>query len=178
MMLLTATVDAQDRKALDEKLQLRPPPVHLPESIHYSTWRKVCFKGSDGATLCRTTSTGTDVAGVVVVRVDLIERADAPLARLQLFVPQGLSVQAGVKVSVDQGAPTIVPYTFCLTNICIAAASITPSAVKEMEPGQTLRIEQTDFDSSPVTINIPLGQFAAAHNGPPAASYDFNLDTE
>jgi invasion protein IalB len=176
LMILTTTAGAQEQKGPDETLQTKPPRVHLPQSIHYSTWRKLCFKGSDDVTLCRTTSTGTDEKDVVVIRVDLIERADSPAARFQLFVPQGLSLQAGVKLIVDQDAPNLLPYTFCLTNICIAADPAAPSTIKEMESGQMLTIEQLDFNASPVRINIPLSQFAAAHQGPPAASYNFNLD--
>ncbi len=178
LMVLTATVGAQEQKGPDETLQIKPPRVHVPQHIHYSAWRKVCSKGSDGVTLCRTTSTGTDETNVVVTRVDLIERTDKPAARLQLFVPQGLSLQAGVKAIVDQGAPNLFPYNFCLTNICIAAGPADPNTIKEMETGQTLTIEQVDFNPSTVRINIPLSQLAAAHIGPPAASYDFNLDTE
>jgi hypothetical protein len=45
-----------------------------------------------------------------------------------------------------------------------------------MESGQTLKIELSDFNSSRVAMNFPLNQFAAAHKGPPAETYDFNLD--
>jgi invasion protein IalB len=179
LTLLTVTAMAQERKGIDERLQFEPPRVHLPQVTQYSTWRKLCFKGSDGATLCRTTSTGTDEIGQVVLRVDLIERADGPPARLQLFLPQGLSLQAGVKVTIDQGEATPFPYNFCLTNICIAAGPVIPSTIKEMESGKTLNIQQTGlFKSSPVTTKVPLDQFAAAHKGPPAASYDFDLDAD
>jgi len=92
--LLPTTAVAQQRQlptnsAQNEKLPLQPPRVQLPENVQYSSWRKVCFKGSDGATLCRTTSSGTQDNGEVVVRVDLIERPESGVARLQLFVPQG-----------------------------------------------------------------------------------------
>jgi invasion protein IalB len=161
----------------NEDVQFRPPRVQLPPNIQYSTWRKLCFKGSDGATLCRTTSAGTEDNGQVVVRVDLIERADGAdrTARLQLFVPQGLNLAMGVKATVDQGAPAKIQYNWCLTNICIAADSASPKLIGEMESGQTLKIEQADFNSSTVAMNIPLDQFAAAHNGPPAEVYDFNI---
>jgi hypothetical protein len=48
--------------------------------------------------------------------------------------------------------------------------------IGEMESGQILKIEQTDFNGSAVAMNFPLNQFAAAHKGPPAETYDFNLD--
>ncbi len=164
----------------NENLQFQPPQVHLPQNVRYSAWRKLCFKGSDGTTLCRTTSTGTEDTGEVVVRVDLIERADGTdrTARLQLFVPQGLNLAMGVNATVDQGAPTKIPYNWCLTNICIAADRASAKLIGEMESGQILRIKQADFNSSTVTTNVPLNQFAAAHKGPPAETYDFNLDDD
>ena len=184
-MLLATTVMAQDRQlptnpARNADLQFRPPRVQLPQNIQYSAWRKLCFKGSDGATLCRTTSTGTEASGEVVVRVDLIERPagaerSGGAARLQLFVPQGLNLAMGVNATIDQGAPTKIQYNWCLTNICIAADSASPKLIGEMETGQTLKIEQTDFNSSTVAMNVPLAQFAAAHKGPPAETYDFSL---
>jgi invasion protein IalB len=174
-MLLAASAGAQEGKHLNDRLVVEPPRVHLPQNIQYSAWRKLCFKGSDGVTLCRTTSTGTDEVGQVVLRADLIERADGP-ARLQLFVPQGFSLQAGINVIIDQGAPTQLPYNYCLSNICIAAGPATPSLVAEMNSGKTLKVEQTDFNSSPIALNVSLDQFAAAHKGPPAATYDFDMN--
>jgi hypothetical protein len=37
-------------------------------------------------------------------------------------------------------------------------------------------LEQADVNGSAVAMNFPLDQFAAAHKGPPAETYDFNLD--
>jgi len=149
----------------------------VPENIQYSTWRKLCFASSDGTTTCRTTSTGTDDLDQVLVRVDLIERADGP-ARLQLFVPQGANLNHGVKVTVDQGSSTQVPFNWCLTNICIAARAIDPTVAAQMEAGQQLKLELTDLNFSSVAINLPLKQFAAVHKEPPAQTFDFKLDQE
>jgi invasion protein IalB len=162
--------------AQNQDLRVRPPRVQLPKNIEYSAWRKLCFKGSDGATLCRTTSSGTQDTGEVAVRVDLIERPEGGAARLQLFVPQGGNLAMGVKAIVDQAVPTKFPYNFCLTNICIAADHVSPNLIGEMESGQTLKIELSDFNGSAVAMNFPLNQFAAAHKGPPAETYDYNLD--
>ena len=81
----------------------------------------------------------------------------------------------GVKAIVDQTAPTKFPYNFCLTNICIAADHVSPKLIGEMESGQTLKIELSDFNSSTVAMNFPLNQFAEARKGSPAETYDFNL---
>jgi invasion protein IalB/dienelactone hydrolase len=176
----TATLLGQDVSSSSPRQELQeagPPRVRLPENIQYSTWQKLCFDSSDGTTLCRTTSSGTDELDQVLVRVDLIERADGP-ARLQLFVPQGANLQHGVKVTVDQGSTTEVPFTWCLTNICIAARAIDPTVAAQMEAGQQLKLELTDLNFSSVAINLPLKQFAAVHKGPPAQTFDFKLDQE
>ena len=176
----TATLLGQHVSSSSPRQELqeaRPPRVRLPENIQYSTWQKLCFDSSDGTTLCRTTSSGTDELDQVLVRVDLIERADGP-ARLQLFVPQGANLQHGVKVTVDQGSTTEVPFIWCLTNICIAARAIDPTVAAQMEAGQQLKLELTDLDFSSVAINLPLKQFAGVHKGLPAQTFDFKLDQE
>ena len=181
-MLLATPAVAQQRQfpknsdKIEDYEAFQPPRVQLPKDIKYSAWRKLCFKGSDGATLCRTTSAGTEDTGEVVVRVDLIERLGSDAARLQLFVPQGFDLTTGVTATVDQAAPTKFPYNFCLTNICIAADHVSPKLIGDMESGQTLKIELSDFNSSTVAMNLPLSQFAEAHKGPPAETYDYNLD--
>jgi invasion protein IalB len=178
-MLLATSAIAQQRKsptANIEDFEVQPPRVQLPKDIQYSAWRKLCFKGSDGAKLCRTTSSGTEDSGETVVRVDLIERVGSQVARLQLFVPQGFDLTKDVMARIDQAAPTRFPYTFCLTNICIAADHVGAEVIGELESGQILKIEQADFYSSTVALNIPLNQFAAAHQGPPAETFNFDID--
>jgi invasion protein IalB/pimeloyl-ACP methyl ester carboxylesterase len=154
-----------------------PPRLSLPQNIRYSDWQKLCFDSSDKTTICRTTSTGTDDLDQVIVRVDLIERADGR-ARLQLFVPQGANLQEGVKVKIDQGSSTRIPLNWCLTNICIAAGPVGPALIAELENGKELKLELTSLTSSPVSINLPLSQFAAMRKAPPAQTYNFGPDEE
>ena len=172
----SAMAQQPTNSAQREEVLVRPPHVKLPKDIQYSAWRKICFKGSDGATLCRTTSSGTQDNGEVAVRIDLIERPEGGAARLQLFVPQGGSLAMGVNATIDQAVPTKFPYNFCLTNICIAADHVSPKLIGEMESGQILKIEQADLNGSAVAMSFPLDQFAAARKGPPAETFDFNLD--
>ena len=49
--------------------------------------------------------------------------------------------------------------------------------VAEMESGQELKLELTDLNSSSVSTDLPLNQFAAARNAP-AQTYDFELDED
>jgi invasion protein IalB len=124
-----------------------------------------------------TTSTGTDDLDQVA-RVDLIQRADGP-ARLQLFVPQGADLQQGVKVTIDKGRPTQIPFNWCLTNnICIAAAPAKASLVAELESGKNLKLELTDLNSPSVALTLSRDQFAAVRKGVPKQTFDFGLDED
>jgi invasion protein IalB/pimeloyl-ACP methyl ester carboxylesterase len=161
-----------------EEFQIKPPRVKLPQKIQYTEWQKLCFDSSDGTTICRTTSTATDDLDQVAARVDLIHRADGP-ARLQLFVPQGANLQRGVNVTIDdKGPPTTIPFNWCLTNICIAAAPVQASLIAKLESGKKLKLELTDLNSSSVALTLSLDQFAAVRKGAPAQTFDYGLDEE
>ena len=144
--------------------------------IKYSDWRRFCFKPAGTKMVCRTTISGTWETGQTAVRIDLIEREGDGTARLQIFLPVGLYLQAGVKLTVDQGSPYRIPYVWCLTNACIAADLTDPKAIREMESGQTLLLEVVDSNVLAITTSLPLNQFAAIHQGAPTQIFDQAID--
>src|SRR5712672_2521161 len=79
--------------------------------IKYGDWRKFCFKPAGTKMVCRTTISGTWETGQTAIRIDLIEREDGG-SRLQLFLPVGLYLQAGVKLTIDQGTSYKIPYVW------------------------------------------------------------------
>src|SRR6201989_1630762 len=111
------------------------------KDITYGDWQKLCFTAGAAPMLCRTSITGKFPTGQMAVRVDLIEREDSSAARLQLFVPVGMYLQQPATLTVDRGKPVRLPYSWCLTNACIAADVAPPELIKEMESGQTLVLE-------------------------------------
>ena len=123
--------------------------------------------------LCRTTISGTWETGQSAVRADLIEREGENTARLQLFfLPVGLYLPAGVKLNVDNGGTYQIPYTWCLTNICVAADVAEPKLIQEMEDGQTLVLQIIDSNILTVSTALPLGQFAAVHKNAPTQLFE------
>jgi invasion protein IalB len=157
--------------------EVGPRGQHMPRDIKYSAWRKLCFMPPDAKMLCRTTSEGAWDTGQVAVRVDLIERAGGS-GRLQIFVPVGLYLQPGVKITIDQGAPIQVPYSWCLTNICVAAAPASPDLIHQMESAQKLTLEVVDSNILAVTTSLPLDRFAAVRNAAPTQVFEYLLDNE
>jgi invasion protein IalB len=108
--------------------------------------------------------------------LDLIERDGDRTARLQLFVPVGMYLKRPAKLTVDQGGSQLVPYTWCLTNACIAADVADPRFVTAMESGKALVLEVVDSGLLAVTTSLPLAQFASAHKGAPAKTFEQDID--
>jgi invasion protein IalB len=151
-------------------------PRPLIREIRYNDWQKVCFKTPGTNAVCRTTISGTFDTGQSAVRADLIERENENAPRLQLFLPVGLYLQAGVKVSVDQGAPYQIPYVWCLTNTCIAATLADQNLIKQMETGQKLQLEVVDSNMLTISTSIQLQQFARVRNGTPVRVFEQDID--
>ena len=126
--------------------------------------------------ICRTSITGTFATGQMAVRVDIIEREGDGNARLQMFSPVGMYLQKPAMLTIDQGEPHPVPYTWCLTNACIAGAVADPKMIQEMAFGQTLRLEFVDLSLLALTTSLPLGQFASVNKGAPAQTFEQDID--
>ena len=164
---------ASERSA-DQEFALRGQ--RAARDIKYSDWRKFCFKTPGTNMVCRTSISGTFETGQSAVRIDLIEREGDKAARLQMFLPVGLYLQAGVKITIDQGAAYRIPYVWCLTNTCIAADLADPRLIREMETGQTLQLEVVDSNVFAVTTALPINQFAAVRQGTPTQTFEQSID--
>lgn len=156
--------------------EVTPRGQRAENDITYGDWRKLCFKAGGAEKLCRTTITGTFATGQMAVRMDIIEREGGGTKRLQLFVPVGMYLQLPAKLTVDQGKPYQIPYTWCLTNTCIAAGVANPHLVKAMESGKTLVLDVTDSKLLSVKTSLPLAQFASVHKGAPTQMLEQDID--
>ena len=156
--------------------EIAPRGQREVRDVTYGDWRKVCFKPGGAKMLCRTSITGTFATGQTAVRLDIVEREGDTTARLQIFCPVGMYLPKPVKLTIDQGEPHSVPYTWCLTNACIAGAVADPKMLKEMASGQTLRLEFVDSSVLTLTTSLPLGRFASVHKGAPAQTFEQDID--
>lgn len=169
-------VAAQDQARNAKPAEIAPRGQREAKDITFGDWQKLCFKPGNAPALCRTSITGKFPTGQTAVRVDLIERDGDRTARLQLFVPVGMYLKHPAKLTVDQGSPLLVPYTWCLANACIAADVADPKFVTEMDSGKALLLEVVDSSLLAVTTSLPLTQFAAAHKGAPAKTFEQDID--
>jgi len=145
-------------------------------AIRYSDWQKFCFKTPGANAVCRTTISGKWETGQSAVRIDLIERQGEGSARLQLFLPVGLYLQAGARLTVDKGKSYQIPFAWCLTNTCIAGERANPELIRQMEAGQQLKLEVTDTNLLSVDTLLPLNQFASVRKAAPSQTFTQEVD--
>ena len=159
-------------------VELGPRGQRMPRDIKYSAWRKLCFSVPDAKMLCRTTISGTWDTGQIAVQVELIEREGDSAARVQIYLPVGLYLQPGVKLTVDGGPPFWVPYVWCHTNACVAGTLAEPELIREMKSGRSLTIEVVDSNVLTVASSMPLDQFVTVRDGAPTQIFRQSLDDE
>jgi invasion protein IalB len=180
LLLVTLASAAAAQDAAPGNTQARPEVAprgqREAKDITYGEWRKLCFTPGGAKTICRTSITGSFPTGQIAVRVDLIEREGDNTARVQLFVPVGMFLQHPVKLTVDQGSAYQVPYTWCATNVCIAADVADPKFIGAMESGKMLALEVVDSNLLALTTSMPLAQFATVHKGAPAQTLQQDID--
>jgi invasion protein IalB len=145
-------------------------------AIKYGDWEKFCFRPGGAKMVCRTTIAGRFGTGQIAVRVYVIEREGDANARMQLLLPVGLYMPPGAKLTVDDGMAHKIPFTWCLTNTCIAGDAAKPELLREMENGSALAIEVVDTNMLAVTTSLPLNQFAAARKGAPTKIFEQNIE--
>jgi invasion protein IalB len=180
LLLLSGLADSQQTAPAGEK-------SHEPEmgsrgqrslvrQIKYGDWKKVCFKTPGSSMVCRTSIIGTFDTGQSAVRADLIEREGDDKSRLQLFLPVGMYLPAGVKLTVDKGKTYQVPYVWCMTNACMASKPADPQLIRDMEKASKLSLEVVDSSVQSVTTEIPLGQFVAVRKSAPSQTFQQDID--
>ncbi len=162
---------------------LTPPKETLPLSepevasrgrvetreIKYSLWRKLCFKASAKDVSCRTTITGTWDTGQMAIRLDLIDRERQ--SQLQILLPVGLYLQAGVKLRFDR-LEVRIPYSWCFSNFCVAAIPVGKAAIAALGEARTVSVDVLNSNLVALTAAVPTDQFASAHKGVPAEIFE------
>lgn len=182
LLLVTAVVSvAFSRSGVSQQKsmpsgEMTPRGQREVSDVTYGDWKKLCFKPGGAQQLCRTSISGTFVTGQLAIRLDIIERGAEGASRVQVFAPVGMYLQNSVKLAIDQGKTYRVPYTWCLTNACVAGTVAEPALLEAMMTGQTLRLEFVNSNLLSLVASLPLSGFAPAYKGPPAQTFEQDID--
>ena len=106
-------------------------------------------------------------SGVPVVVVVLVEPEGEARKLLRVTLPLGMSLPAGTRVIIDKGQPLTGPYVICISSGCVAEYEASDELITKMKTGQTLHVQGINGSGQPISIPMPLADFAKAYDGPP-----------
>jgi len=135
----------------------------------FSPWTKFCLKSKDQTPkqVCFTGKDARVESGMPVVAAVLIEPQDEPKKILRVTVPLGMQLAHGTRVIIDQNQPLTAPYVVCFTNGCMADYEATPQMVEQLKKGKGLVVQAIAANAQPISVMLPLSDFAKAYEGPP-----------
>jgi invasion protein IalB len=136
----------------------------------YSPWTKFCLKGQDANAkqICFTGKDGRIESGQPVVAAVVIEPEGEPKKLLRVTLPLGMKLIDGTRIMVDTDANAQTGnYVICFANGCMADYEATPEMLDRLKKGQNLIIQAINANNQPLTLPLPLADFAKAYDGPP-----------
>ena len=139
-----------------------------PPQLMYSPWLKVCGKGpeTNNKQVCVLTKDGRLENGMPVAIVQLFE-PEGEAKVLRVTVPLGMQLQHGTRMIIDQGQPTQQPYKICFPVGCMSDYPVTDDLIKQMKKGQNIYVQAINMQGTPISLPLPLNDFAKAYDGPP-----------
>ena len=137
----------------------------------YSPWTKFCLKGQNNEPnakqVCFTGKDARIESGMPVVAAVLIEPEGEPKKLLRVTLPLGMQLVHGTRVIIDQNQPMTAPYVICFTNGCMADYDASGDLIGKLKKGQGLVIQAINSTGQPISLVLPLADFAKAYDGPP-----------
>ena len=138
--------------------------------LMYSPWIKICNKNQQdpkAKQVCVTAKDGRLENGMPVAAIALIEPEGADKKLLRVTVPLGMQLQHGTRMIVDQEQPLTAPYFMCFPNGCMADYEATNDVIGKLKKGKQITIQAINMNGTPISLPLPLVDFAKAHDGPP-----------
>ncbi|THD62683.1 MAG: invasion associated locus B family protein [Bradyrhizobium sp.] len=160
-----------------------PPPAAAPGAqpadqqvqLIYAPWTKFCLKGQEANAkqVCFTGKDGRIESGQPVIAAVIIEPEGEPKKILRVTLPLGMQLIHGTRVIVDSNPPAQAPYVICFANGCMSDYEVTPELLANLKKGQNLVVQAINSNGAPLTLPLPLGEFAKAYDGPPTDPKEF-----
>ncbi len=148
-----------------------PPAGAQSEQVQliYAPWTKFCLKGQDANAkqVCFTGKDGRIESGQPVIAAVVIEPEGEPKKILRVTLPLGMQLVHGTRVIIDNNPPAQSPYVICFQNGCMSDYEVTPEMLANLKKGQNLVVQAINSNGAPLTLPLPLAEFAKAYDGPP-----------
>ena len=144
-------------------------PADQQVQLIYAPWTTCCLKGQDANAkqVCFTGKDGRIESGQPVIAAVIIEPEGEPKKILRVTLPLGMQLVHGTRVIIDGNAPAQSPYVICFANGCMSDYEVTPEMLANLKKGQNLVVQAINSNGAPLTLPLPLAEFAKAYDGPP-----------
>jgi len=144
-------------------------PADQQVQLIYAPWTKFCLKGQEAGAkqVCFTGKDGRIESGQPVIAAVIIEPEGEPKKILRVTLPLGMQLVHGTRVIVDANPPAQSPYVICFQNGCMSDYDVTAELLASMKKGQNLVVQAINSNGAPLTLPLPLAEFAKAYDGPP-----------
>ena len=144
-------------------------PADQQVQLIYAPWTKFCLKGKDekAKQVCFTGKDGRIESGQPVIAAVIIEPEGEPKKILRVTLPLGMQLVHGTRIIIDSNPPQQSPYVICFTNGCMSDYELTADMLGHMKKGQNLIVQAINSNGAPLTLPLPLAEFAKAYDGPP-----------
>ncbi|MBI1205316.1 MAG: invasion associated locus B family protein [Rhodopseudomonas sp.] len=143
------------------------PAAAAPPQLMYSPWMKICGKGPDtgGKQVCVITKDGRLENGMPVAIVQLFD-PEGQQKVLRVTVPLGMQLAQGTRMIIDNEQPQQQPYKICFPVGCMSDYPVTDDMIAKMKKGQMLTVQAINMQGTPISLPLPLTDFAKAFDGP------------
>jgi invasion protein IalB len=144
-------------------------PAEQQVQLIYAPWTKFCLKGQDANAkqVCFTGKDGRIESGQPVIAAVIIEPEGETKKILRVTLPLGMQLVHGTRIIIDSNAPMQSPYVICFANGCMSDYEVTPDMIANLKKGQNLIVQAINSNGAPLTLPLPLAEFAKAYEGPP-----------
>ena len=86
---------------------------------------------------------------------------------MRVTVPLDMRLSHGTRMLIDQGQPAQSPYIICFPVGCLVDYQVTDDLIAKMKKGQNIVVQAINMQGTPVSLSLPLNDFAKAYDGPP-----------
>ena len=136
-----------------------PPTPEAP-------WAKLCnVDPSTGKELCLTLQEIRADTGQFIASATIRTIAGEAKKSLITAVPPGMLLQPGLRVQIDDAAPTDIKYGICFPNACYAELEVDDEFVAKLKAGGKLTITTLNQQAKPVNFPMTLSGFTKAYDG-------------
>ncbi len=144
-------------------------PAEQQVQLIYAPWTKFCLKGQDANAkqVCFTGKDGRIESGQPVIAAVIIEPEGEAKKILRVTLPLGMQLVHGTRIIIDNNPPQQSPYVICFANGCMSDYEVTPEMISNLKKGQNLIVQAINSNGAPLTLPLPLAEFAKAYEGPP-----------